>query len=236
MKWFVFSRKWLYVVIIFVLLLTGAGYFLLGALLFPRAIQPQELFQQSIARTKAAKSYSYSIKTQLVTRQGTRCLSELTGARVLPDKVCAKGKIFNSPVEIVQVKGMTYIKDRYSSKWLTLEGDRLGETGVFIAELDPLVVLDFQETPAVVKGKRERGEKMNLLVLEFSPQVKNRFLAAQFTDFSYRLYVDPKDHYITEIRVEARSKEASTKLVLNLGLCDFDKQVKIEPPRDAAIN
>ncbi|MEW6181998.1 MAG: hypothetical protein AB1500_02315 [Bacillota bacterium] len=234
MKWFVFSRKWLYIVLLAVVL-TGAGYLLLRALCFQTAVQPQELFLQAMTRTKGAKCYSYNIKTQLVTRQGTRCLSELNGARVLPDKVCAKGKIFNSPVEIIQAKGMTYIKDRFSSKWLTMEGDRLGETGVFIAELDPLVVLDFQETPAVVKGKRDR-EKKNSLVLEFCPKVKNRFLAAQFTDFSYHIYVDPKEYYITEIRVEARSKEASTRLLLNMGLYDFEKPVKIEPPRDAAAN
>jgi hypothetical protein len=229
-EWLIFSRRRI-LLFLAVFLLLGLLYLLLaGVVHLPSAIEPQDLLRQAVTRTKAVKSYSYSIKTRLVTRQGTRNLSDLKGSRVLPDGVSVTGKIFNSPVEIVQLKGVTYVKDRYSAKWLALNGDRLGDTGVFIAELDPLVLLDFKETPLVVWGKKERSEKKELLVLECTPRVANRFLAAQFVDFKYRMYVDPKQHYVTRVKVEARSKESQTRLFIDLGLDNFDKPLKIEPP------
>ncbi len=230
MEWLIFSRRRI-LLFFAVFLLLGVLYFLIaGVVHLPSSIEPQDLLQQAVTRTKAVKSYSYNIETRLVTRQGTRNLSDLKGSRVLPDGVSVKGKIFNAPVEIVQLKGITYVKDHYSSKWLTLNGDRLGDTGVFIAELDPLVLLDFKGTPLVVWGKRERSEKKELLVLECTPQVANRFLTAQFADFKYRVYVEPKQHHITKIKVEARSKDSETKLFINLSLDNFDKPLKIEAP------
>ncbi|MGQ9513297.1 hypothetical protein [Thermodesulfitimonas sp.] len=112
-------------------------------------VDPQELFAR--AQTKGAKSYTYRLRTELVTPRGTCCLSDLHGVRVLPDRVSVRGKIFNAPVEIVQVGGATYIKDSFSERWLTLEGERLGEAGFFTTELDPLILLDFT-TPPVIKS------------------------------------------------------------------------------------
>lgn len=229
MEWLIFSRRRI-LLFVAIFMFLGVLYFLLVRIHFTEPVDPQQLFQESVTRTKAAKSYSYSIQTRLVTRLGTRSLSDLTGSRVLPDKVCARGKLFNSPVEIIQIQGTTYIKDRYSGKWLTLSGDRLGETGVFTAELDPLVLLDFKEAPVVTRGKGERKESRDLVVLECKPEVKNRFLSSQFTDFSYRIYVDPGQQYITRVEVEGRSKQSPTKLLVDLGLGDFEKPLKIEPP------
>uniref|UniRef100_A0A7C1J810 Outer membrane lipoprotein carrier protein LolA n=1 Tax=Ammonifex degensii TaxID=42838 RepID=A0A7C1J810_9THEO len=215
-------------------LMAGGGYLFYSVSDPLKAIEPQELFQKALTRTKAAKSYSYRLRSCLVTPQGTRCLSDLNGRRILPDKVCVKGKVFNAPVEIIQVGGTTYIKDCFSPKWLIFEGDRLGGTGVFLTELDPLVLLDFAEVPVVDRKEKGRGKNKDLYLLAFKPRVKNRFLAAQFTDFAYRLSVEPKEYYIRQVEVQARSKKAPTKLLLNLDLGDFDRVQGIEPPADVS--
>jgi hypothetical protein len=194
------------------------------------AIDPQELFTRALEQTKGAKSYTYRLRTQLITPRGARCLSDLHGVRVLPDRVSVRGKIFNAPVAIVQVGGVTYIKDSFSERWLTLEGERLGEAGVFTTELDPLVLLDFTTPPAVGSGKRVRGKKETFYLLEFAPAVKNRFLNAQFRDFHYRVTIAPERGYIVSVEVGAQSKNAPTRLAVTLDLGDFNKPFRIEPP------
>ncbi|MEW6191786.1 MAG: hypothetical protein AB1507_00310 [Bacillota bacterium] len=227
------SRRWVYLFV--VALLLAAGIYTTFANRPLKAVDPQKLIQQALARTKAAKSYSYRLQCRLVTAQGTRCLSNLSGRRILPDRVHVKGKIFNSAVEIIQVDGVTYVKDIFSPKWLAFEGDRLGETGVFVAELDPLVLLDFAEVPTVALARqgRERGKK-RLYLLECKPRVKNRFLASHFTDFAYRLSVEPEDYHIVQVEVQARGRNAPTRLMLGLELADFDRVQKIAAPPNVA--
>ncbi|MDI6632400.1 MAG: hypothetical protein QME13_08195, partial [Thermoanaerobacteraceae bacterium] len=93
------SRRWVYLFV--VALLLAAGIYTTFANRPLKAVDPQKLIQQALARTKAAKSYSYRLQCRLVTAQGTRCLSNLSGRRILPDRVHVKGKIFNSAVEII---------------------------------------------------------------------------------------------------------------------------------------
>lgn len=229
MRRLVCRGRWVLLVVLAVLL-AGLGYFAFGFNRPLKDVAPQELFQKALSTTKGVKSYSYRIKTWLITSQGTRALSDLNGIRVLPDRVSVKGKIFNTRVEIIQVEGITYVKDRFSTKWLTLEGERLGETGVFITELDPLVLLDFEDEPVVVRGKEERGRGKELYSIEFSPKVKNHFLTAQFSDFEYRIWIEPKMYRIVEVEVTAKSKTAPTKLSIDLLLRDFERPWKVEPP------
>lgn len=194
------------------------------------AIDPQELFAQALRRTREAKSYSYRLKARLVTPQGTRSLSDLRGIRFLPDRVAVKGKMFNAPVEIIQVSGVTYIKDAFSERWIRLEGERLGTSGLFITELDPLVLLDFAALPVVSPAKKIRKKDGVLYLFTFRPEVKNPFLNAQFRDFDYRVAVDPQSCYIVTVDVTAQSKSAPTRLSVNLGLGDFGAQFRIVPP------
>lgn len=229
MRWFTHPRKWFLLTVLLVLL-AGLGYFAFGFNRPLKDVNPQALFQKALTCTKEVKSYSYRIKTRLITTNGTRCLSDLNGVRILPDRVSVKGKIFNAHVEIIHVEGVTYVKDRFSTKWLTLEGERLGETGVFITELDPLVLLDFEEEPVVTRAKEERGRGKELYAIEFAPRVKNHFLTEQFTDFQYRVWIEPKMYRIVEIEVAAKNKTAPTKLLIDLQLSDFERTVKIEPP------
>lgn len=227
------SRRWVYLFI--VALLLAAGIHTTSAIRPLKAVDPQELFQKALTRTKAAKSYSYRLQCRLVTPQGTRRLSNLKGRRILPDQVHVKGEIFNSTVEIIQVKGVTYVKDVFSPKWLAFEGDQLGKTGVFVAELDPMVLLDFAVVPTVALARQGRErDKKRLYLLECRPRVKNRFLASQFTDFTYRLSVEPEDYRIVQVEVQARGRNAPTRLMLDLELADFDRVQKIVAPTNVA--
>ncbi|HIE13184.1 MAG TPA: hypothetical protein EYP63_07155 [Desulfotomaculum sp.] len=229
MRWLTYPGRWC-ILIVAAVLLVGLGYFTFGFNPPLKEMDPQELLQKALASTKGVKSYSYRIETRLVTGGGTRCLSELDGVRILPDRVSVKGKLFNTRVEIIQVEGVTYIKDCFSTKWLALEGERLGETGVFITELDPLVLLEFEEEPVVVWGKKERGKRKELYSLEFRPRLKNRFLAAQFTEFEYRLWIEPKMCRIVEVEVTAKKRTSPVKLSIDLTLSDFGHPAKVEPP------
>ncbi|MEW6447476.1 MAG: hypothetical protein AB1426_05240 [Bacillota bacterium] len=230
MRRFLYPGRWFLLSAVAILVVGLLWYFAFGFNRPLKDVDPQELFQKALTSTKEVKSYSYRIKTQLTTAKGVRCLSDVHGVRILPDRVSVKGKIFNAPVEIIHIEGVTYVKDRFSNRWLTLEGERLGETGVFITELDPLVLLDFEEEPLVAYGKKERGRSEELYSLQFKPRVRNRFLTAQFTDFEYRVWIEPKTYHIVELQVKTNNKAAPTKLTIDLSLRDFDRAPKIEPP------
>ncbi|RDV83968.1 hypothetical protein [Ammonifex thiophilus] len=234
MRWFFWQRKRLILVISLVLVLLvlvgllvnrlGEGR---GKLRLP---PPADLLQQALERTRQAPSYSYSLSTKLLTPQGTRLLSELQGLRTLPDCVYVRGKLFNAPVEIIRVGETAYIKDPFSPKWLAFPGERLGETRVFTAELDPLVLLDFA-SPPTARWARAGPEEKGLWVLECPHAVpRHPELATQFTDFRYRIGVDPSTRYITRVEVEAKGKKAPTQLKVGLKLGDFGHKKKIEPP------
>uniref|UniRef100_A0A7C1F2Q6 Outer membrane lipoprotein carrier protein LolA n=1 Tax=Ammonifex degensii TaxID=42838 RepID=A0A7C1F2Q6_9THEO len=206
------------------------AWLVLTNLPFLPAEDPQKLLTQALARTKEARSYSYRLRTNLVTPRGKRCLSELSGVRVLPDGVSVRGKIFNAPVAIVQTGGITYIKDSFSDRWITLEGERLGQTAIFLTELDPLILLDFAAAPTVTSGRRLQEGRESLYLVEFTPAVKNRFLTAQFRDFHYRVAIETEKGYIVKVEVTAQSKNTPTRLMVNLALGDFNWHFRIEPP------
>ena len=195
-------------------------------------VEPEKLLSRALLQTKRARSYSYHLKTELITAHGRRCLNDLEGERVLPDKVRVRGRIFNTPVEIIKVGDTTYWKDRLMARWLKLEGDRLGKLGAFITELDPLVLFCFQEISKTTLSEKERFRGRKVWVVEFTPQLTNDFLRARFMDFRYRCFISPDKYRIVKTEVRARSKDTNTRLYLELVLDDFDKKYRITSPTE----
>ncbi|MGO0122060.1 hypothetical protein [Desulfothermobacter acidiphilus] len=191
---------------------------------------PDDLLQQALQQTRATSAYTYRLRVRLVTPQGVRNLSELEGWRVLPDRVHVKGKLFNTPTEIIRIGDTAYLKDPFSPKWLSFPAERLGETRVFSTELDPLALLDLESLPGV-KQVRPGEEEKGLWVLECA-QVSPRHpeLATQFTDFRYRIGIDPASGYVARVWVEARGVKAPTQLQLELRLSDYGRAKSIDPP------
>ncbi|MBE0466387.1 MAG: hypothetical protein IBX71_04085 [Candidatus Desulforudis sp.] len=231
MRWVVMSRG-RFLLLLTMLAVIVLGYWGLRGYTQGGGLEKEALLAAALDNTRASESYRYRINSRLETEgQPTSYFSEIEGAAVLPDRVSIKGTLINSPIELIQIEDTTYMKDQITGRWLTLQGNRLAQSELFITELNPLGVLSFKDVPEISYEGKEGGIGRANEILAIKPLVVNPFLELQFTDFDYRLWIDSKDQRITKAAITAQSKSAKgERLLIDIEFWDYNKEIKIEPP------
>lgn len=226
-RWLVFNRRlWL------LLAAAAAALFLLVqgvGLWLQSRIDPGELLRTALDNTLSARSFRFSVQTE-VGREDSA--STVSGKRVAPDRVHIKGNLQDTEFELVRIGEKTYFKESLTDRWFTLTGNNMVDSQLFV-ELNPLQHFNFKDVPEIeYKGiVKERKEKLALL--EMRPIVNNPFLQTRYGEFFYRVWIEPDKKYIRKAEVEATGLEGEDdKIKITIELWDYNKQIKISPPEE----
>jgi hypothetical protein len=108
----------------------------------------------------------------------------------------------------------------------------MADSELFITEFNPLGNFNFKDVPVIKKIKSEEVKGTKLIVLELRPIVQNSLMELNYDDFVYRVWLDPKQQVIKKAHISATGKNGSKdKLEITLEMFDFNKQIKISPPK-----
>ncbi|MBE3587637.1 MAG: hypothetical protein IMW93_03595 [Thermoanaerobacteraceae bacterium] len=225
-RWLILRKKHLLALVGIILLLL-ALWGLAGHFSREPQIAPEQLLAESLEKTATSKSFRYQMEARL---GDGGMLTRIDGERVTPDRVHIKGTMYNNPVEFIQVGDKTYMRDLWTQKWLTLEGNRLAQSELFVTEFNPLGFLKFKDAPGIRYHGREKLKEGQMLVLECHPLIDNTYLEVKYTDYFCKLWIDPADHRIRQAVLEARGPGDKTSLSVGLKLWDFDRPLEIKPP------
>ncbi|OAT80340.1 hypothetical protein [Desulfotomaculum copahuensis] len=190
-------------------------------------IIPEQVLADSLQKTAASRSFRYQVEAR--TGDGA-LLSQVAGEVAAPGRIHIKGTMYNSPVEFVQIGETTYMRDIWTKKWLTLEGNKLAQSDLFITEFKPLSFFNFKDVPVVHYRGREKLPEGNMLVLECQPLLKNPFFDLRYTTYNCKLWVEPGSYFIRRAVLDARGPGGKPGLSVTLKLWDFDRPLTINPP------
>lgn len=192
-------------------------------------VDPDLLLNASLQKTLASKSYRFAIECKMGTEQKT--ISNIEGERAEGNNVHIKGKLINSPVEFVQYQDSTYMKDPFTDKWLTLQGNQLAQAESFVMEFNPLVNFNFKDVPEVKYVGQQQLANRQMEVLELTPNVELPFLENQFDTFKYQLWIDANDQRIYQAQIDAgHTANPKAQMHILIKIWDFDQPIEINPP------
>lgn len=191
-------------------------------------VVPEELFNYSLQNTMASQSYRYSV---VVKQNGRDVISTVQGERVEPDRVHIKGAMLKSKdIEFIQIADVTYMKDPWSSRWITLEDSKLAQAELFLTEFNPLSLFSFKDVPEVKLSGSERVDGVKTVVLELKPSVANPYLEFKYVDYDYKIWADPKQKLIRKAVLEASLPAGQKGMTVEMKFWDFNKPLIIEKP------
>jgi len=196
-------------------------------------LPPRDMLTTGLDRTMASESFRYRAETRLITegKANVDFFSKVEGERVAPDQVRMKGTIMNTPVEFVQVGNCSYFKDQPSGRWVDLPGNKLADSELFYAELNPLAYFNFKDVPELKYKGIEKVDGEKLLVFEMRPILMDPFLEIRLTDFFYKIWLSPEDYRLHRAMLQAKDKRnPNSGIDINLSFWDYDKSITIEPP------
>jgi len=193
-------------------------------------IIPEQLLAQSIQKTMDSKSFHYQVQ---VGSGAQDALSQVEGLWVSPNRMHIKGKMYNTPVEIIQVEDMIYMKDIWTGKWLALKNSKLNDTQLFVLEMGPLSFFNFKNVLSVNYCGQEKLKEGKMFVIEGRPQLQESVLGGNDEEYRCKIWISAKDKRAYQVLfqpVETGSKNVPT---ITLKFWDYDQPAVIEPPAGA---
>ncbi len=225
--WYVLNRRrvlrWVLVAGVLLVALWGAAS-LSGSL----AATDKDLFNKALGNTMACSSYRYSVE---VKQGGRDTITQVEGERAGPNRVHLKGAMQKSQMEFIQIDDTTYMKDPWSDRWFTLKGNALAHSELFITEFNPMGLFNFKDVPVVKKLGSDRVDGVKTVILELRPNVANPFLEIKYTDFKFRVWVDPGEKLIRRAIMQAFTPSGGEGLVVEMKFWDFNEKIKVNPPQ-----
>jgi outer membrane lipoprotein-sorting protein len=196
-------------------------------------IPADEMLSIGLERTRASASYRYQAETKLIAegQDNTVFFSQVTGEIVAPADIHMVGTMMNTPIEFIQAGDNSYFKDQSSGKWIPLPGNKLADSELFYAELNPMAYFNFKDVTGLKHTGTEKVNGEELLVLELRPNLIDPFLELRLTDYRYKLWLDPRDYRLRQAALKAKDKQTpGGEVDINLRLWDYDQVPPINPP------
>jgi len=233
-RWIIFNKKtalpFLALVIIGLLLIWGGGRLIArGGAKLP----PLEMLMAGLEKTMGSSSFRYRAETKLISegRVNVDFFSQVEGERVAPDKVWIKGQMMNTPIEFIQVGDNSYFKDQATGKWVALPGNKLVDSELFYAELNPLAYFNFKDVPEIKYLGQEKVDGEKLLCLEMRPNLMDPFLEMRLTGYTYKVWLNPGDYRLRRAILQALDRHnPQSGVEINLRFWDYDQSMNIVPP------
>ena len=131
----------------------------------------------------------------------------------------------------MQVGASAYVKDQQTGQWLSLPGNKLSDSELFYAELNPLAYFNFKDIPNLkyIGLEKVNGEK--LILLEMRPNLMDPFLELRLSDYFFKVWLSPEDYRLRQATLQARDKQnPAGGIEITLRFWDYDKNITIDPP------
>lgn len=208
------------IVCLFILLIT--------VFLFKRvSITDSELFSEAITKTLACNSYRYTVD---VKQNGRDTITMVEGERAGPNRVRLKGSMQKSQMEFIYIDEITYMKDPWSEQWFTLKGNSLMQSELFMAEFNPMGLLQFKDIPEFNNLGSEKIDGIETVVLEITPGISNPLLEVKYNEIRFKLWIDPDEKYIRKAEMLASVTGGKESLLVTMTFKDFNQTIIINPP------
>ncbi|TDA66948.1 MAG: hypothetical protein D9V47_11550 [Clostridia bacterium] len=193
---------------------------------------PEELLDEALKNTLAASSYRYDISVRLTVDGREEKLSQVTGERDAQGNFHVQGEMTGQPTEAYQIEDTTYLKDPVTSKWMVIPGNNLFQQELFMAEINPVAMLNISQPRDLEYLGKQEGQGGQVYVLKLRPQVvENRFLNIYAQDFTYSLHISRNNRHVSRAEVEATSKaNTNTRIFFTVDFFDYNARIAIEPP------
>ncbi|HQD76276.1 MAG: hypothetical protein RJR37_13070 [Peptococcaceae bacterium MAG4] len=232
--WLIFNKRTalpvLALVIIGLLLLWGGVRLIAGR---GAKLPPLEMLMTGLEKTMVSSSFRYWAETKLISqgKANVDFFSQVEGERVAPDKVWIKGQMMNTPIEFIQVGDNSYFKNQATGKWIALPGNKLVDSELFYAELNPLAYFNFKDVPDIKYLGQEKVDGEKLLCLEMRPNLMDPFLELRLTGYTYKVWLNPGDYRLRRAIIQALDKHnPQSGVEINLRFWDYDQNMNIVPP------
>lgn len=225
-----FKRHWRLIAV--ALAVVMAAWFGYGYYQENIKLVPEELLDEALRNTLAASTYRYNISVRLKVDGREEKLSQVTGERDARGNFHVQGEMTGQPTEAYQIGDTTYLKDPVTSKWMVIPGNNLFQQELFMAEINPVAMLNIAQPQDMEYLGKQKGKDGQVYVLKLRPQVvENRFLNMYAQDFTYLLHISRGDRYVSRAEVEATSKaNTSTRIFFTVDFFDYNARISIEPP------
>lgn len=195
-------------------------------------IVPEELLAETLDKTLAATSYSYTVSLEMTTNGEIRKLTNITGIKANETDFYIKGEMYESQVEIYQFVDSTYQKDPVSGKWMMFPTS-VTDMELMMTEINPMVNFDFAQYNELTYQGVEKLNNDKKYVLKLKPVINNKFLELYWENFEYTLWVDKGDRYISQANITANNIQSpENTLSLSITLAEFNKEFALEKPEE----
>lgn len=233
-RWLVLNRRavipLLALALVLFLAVWGAGQLIARG---TSKVPPQEMLKTGLEKTRSSTSFRYQAETRL-TSEGNNSMeffSKVEGAMVAPGNIHMKGTMMNTPIEFIQVGDSSYFKDQFSGKWVSLSGNKLADSELFYAELNPLAYFNFKDVPELKYSGTEKVNGETLILLEMRPNLMDPFLELRLTDYYYKVWLSSEDYRLRQALLQAKDKEVPNGgIEISLRFWDYDRVPPINPP------
>ncbi|MBS4024440.1 MAG: hypothetical protein KGZ96_02060 [Clostridia bacterium] len=217
-------------VILVMLAVVAAGYG--GVKIYQETVKvvPEELLAETLDKTLAATSYSYSVNLEMTTNGEKRKLTNIVGIKANETDFYIQGEMYESQVEIYQFADSTYQKDPVSGKWMMFPTS-VTDMELLMTEINPMVNFQFNQFNEITYEGIQKLNNHKKYVLKLKPRINNKFLEIYWENFEYTLWVDKGDKYISQAAITANNiKNPQNSLTLTITLDDYNKDFSLEKP------
>ncbi len=193
-------------------------------------LEAQVELEESIKNMAKATSYQYTLKSGFTVDNREEVISEIVGEKD-GENTHIKGEMVNTPVDIYYIESTIYNYDSFSQKWLVIDSDTTNSEELLISELNPLSNFKFKKINDVEKLRFENIDGTECLVVMCKPSIESQLLESLWRDFSYEIWIDYKNRFITKASLRATNKQMSnTQLDLEVEFSDINQKISIVAP------
>lgn len=215
-----------------ILLLTLLGTVLMGGVLWSLLWKPDptELLTRGLEELNSATSFRYTITQHQMVDGKDRLLNQTSGEKE-GDNTRITGEILGTKMEMILTGEGLYMQDPFTKRWIRYPNISASQEA-FLAELDPISALQFEELGEVMLEGQEKIDSLRTWVVKFNPTVQNPAMKDGWTDFSYMVFIGKKDKDIHRVVIEAKSK-VNTKnhlMSLTMDFMDYGEKMDIQIP------
>lgn len=215
-----------------IVFLVAAG--VAGAILFYNyfiKIEPGPLLESALSKAHQAKSYSYTLNSELEIGGKKQKWIKVQGEQA-EEFYHFQGETLGTPVEIYQIGMRSYTKDPVSGQWTILDGVDLSTQQLYMAEIDPLSSFQFKSIEEPLLLGKEKVDHIKCVLLELEqPKIESKYMEIWWKDFTYRFWIDRRKEQLVKAEITAVSTQSSdTSLTMTVDFKDFNKKIQIAPP------
>jgi hypothetical protein len=195
-------------------------------------INSDKIWQNTITKTLASKSYSFHVKLDLNVGDHKVQLSDIVGQKNQKN-FHITGIIQNQKIEAFQIGNMTYLKDSINKKWLRIPDNAVFIEDYFLAEINPLSLFAFTNIEDFRYLGLAKANNAQYYIFTCKGSLNNPFFNKFFEDFKYKIWVEKTSKRITKATIIAQNKQnLNNTLNVQVKISEFDHNFKFIAPNN----